>query len=68
MLISLDDFYITAAKLVVTETAIGNSNLSLWKHIEPNSTLYWLRHLIAIRLSNSGSEWAKWFSKYNSGT
>jgi hypothetical protein len=52
----------------VLETTIGNSNVELWKYVTPVTNLYWIRNLVANRLANNGSEWAKWFSLFNSGT
>lgn len=67
-LTSIDDFYVLNTKLVVLETTIGNSNPDLWKYVTPQTNLYWVRNMIANRLSVTGADWAKWFSLYNSGT
>lgn len=54
---------------VTLETTIGNSNPDLWKFVKPVGTVpEWLRNIVANRLAATGSEWAKIFSKYNSGT
>ncbi|KAM9330806.1 putative phospholipase B-like 2 [Gastrophryne carolinensis] len=64
-----DDFYMLSSGLVSLETTIGNSNPDLWKYIQPkNSVLEWLRNIVANRLATEGPEWAKIFSKFNSGT
>ena len=68
IILSIDDFYQTNANLAIIETTIGNSNAELWKYVTPELNLYWLRVLAANRLSSSGTEWAKWFSLFNSGT
>jgi hypothetical protein len=68
MIGSFDDFYLTSSNLSVMETTIGNSNVYLWKHTTPESVLYWIRNLIANRLSSNGVEWAQWYSLFNSGT
>jgi hypothetical protein len=68
ILSSIDDFYVTNARLAIIETTIGNSNADLWKYVTPKTNLYWIRNLVAHRLSFLGSDWAQWFSLYNSGT
>lgn len=68
ILVSIDDFYVLKSRLVVLETTIGNSNVDLWKYVTPFTNLYWVRNLVANRLSTNGTEWANWFSLYNSGT
>ena len=67
-ILSIDDFYITTANLVIMETTIGNSNPDLWKYVTPQTNLYWIRNLAANRLAFTGTDWAKTFSLYNSGT
>jgi hypothetical protein len=56
------------SRLIVLETTIGNANTELWKYVTTETNLYWIRNLVANRLSNNGSEWAQWFSLFNSGT
>jgi hypothetical protein len=68
MLVSIDDFYVLNTRLVVLETTIGNSNKDLWKYVTPQTNLYWVRNLVANRLSYTGVDWVKLFSLYNSGT
>ncbi|CAF0754477.1 unnamed protein product [Brachionus calyciflorus] len=68
ILASIDDFYILNSNLVVMETTIGNSNVDLWKYVTTETNLYWVRILVANRLSYSGVNWAQWFSMHNSGT
>lgn len=63
-----DDFYIITSGLVSQETTIGNYNDKLWSLVSPQTLLEAFRHLIANRLSTSGSEWVNYFSNYNSGT
>ncbi len=54
---------------VTLETTIGNSNPALWKFVQPTgSVMEWLRNIVANRLAATGKDWAKIFSKYNSGT
>ncbi len=68
ILTSIDDFYVINTQLVVLETTIGNSNVDLWKYVTPETNLYWIRNMIANRLSVTGENWARWFSLHNSGT
>ncbi|XP_030271663.1 putative phospholipase B-like 2 [Sparus aurata] len=64
-----DDFYILSSGLVTLETTIGNSNPALWKFVQPTgAVMEWLRNIVANRLASTGADWAKIFSKYNSGT
>ena len=51
ILSSIDDFTIINTKLVVTETTIGNANPDLWKFVTPETNLYWIRNIVANRLS-----------------
>jgi hypothetical protein len=67
-LTSIDDFYVINTQLVVLETTIGNSNVDLWKYVTTSTNLYWVRNMVANRLSVTGKNWAKWFSMHNSGT
>ena len=53
---------------MVLETTIGNSNVDLWSYVTPVTNLYWVRNLVANRLSNNGTEWAQWFSLFNFAT
>ena len=68
ILTSIDDFYMLNTKLTVLETTIENANSALWKFVTPQSNLYWVRNIIANRLSNTGADWARYFSLHNSGT
>jgi len=64
-----DDYYLTDRGLIVTETTLGVYNNSLYNFVQPtNSVLYWVRIVLANRMSSSGPEWGKIFSMYNSGT
>ncbi|KAA0184596.1 LAMA protein 2 [Fasciolopsis buskii] len=68
---SIDDFYITSTKLVVTETTIGNDNKDLWVFVRDgaeSSVLYFYRVMAANRLAQTGREWALYFRQENSGT
>ncbi|CAG2164390.1 unnamed protein product [Oppiella nova] len=67
--LSLDDFYITSAGLVVQETTFEIlNNETLWESVKPDSVLEFIRVLVANRLSTGGAQWAQVFSRYNSGT
>ncbi|EGG22387.1 phospholipase B-like protein [Cavenderia fasciculata] len=69
LLVSTDDFYmIRPSKLMVTETLNTLLNQTLYSLITPDSLMYWVRNLVANRLSNSGYDWVTYFVKHNSGT
>ncbi|KYR02868.1 hypothetical protein DLAC_00340 [Tieghemostelium lacteum] len=69
LLVSIDDFYmIRPSKLQLTETLNSILNQTLYNRITPQSFLYWIRNLVANRLSNSGFEWIENFVPFNSGT
>ncbi|KAF0978251.1 hypothetical protein FDP41_002766 [Naegleria fowleri] len=67
-LVSVDDFYITSAGLVITETSNNIFNLTLYQKTTPETLLYWIRNIVANRLATSAKEWTDIFAKYNSGT
>lgn len=67
-LVSLDDFYLLGSGLMMTQTTNNVFNSSLFDKITPNSLLAWQRVRLANSLAHTGEEWAKTFSKYNSGT
>ena len=51
------------------ETTIGNNNDALWKFIKPTESVFeCIRNVVANRLATTGSEWAEFFARYNSGT
>ncbi|XP_037075992.1 putative phospholipase B-like 2 [Pollicipes pollicipes] len=66
---SLDDFHLTSAGLVTTETSLDNINKDLWQFLSSrNSVMEWVRATVANRLASSGQEWHNNFSRHNSGT
>lgn len=67
-LVSLDDFYLLGSGLMMTQTTNNVFNSSLFDTITPKSLLAWQRVRLAHSLAHSGEEWARTFSKYNSGT
>lgn len=67
-LVSLDDFYLLGSGLMMTQTTNNVFNSSLFDLITPESLLAWQRVRLAHSLANSGEEWGKTFSRYNSGT
>ncbi|XP_061561501.1 LOW QUALITY PROTEIN: phospholipase B-like 1 [Phycodurus eques] len=67
-LTSLDDFYLLGSGLLMTQTSISVFNASLFSQLSPYSLLAWQRVRLANSLAHSGEEWARIFSKYNSGT
>ena len=68
VLASNDDFYVTNKGLAVIETSIVVFNSSLFKIIKPQNLLCWQRVILANRMAETGEQWAKVFSMYNSGT
>ncbi|RYG56041.1 hypothetical protein EON66_03860 [archaeon] len=66
LLFSGDDFYqIQPTNLVVLETTIGNSNMSLYQqYIKPTTVLDWIRNPVANRLAVDGSTWSSVYSQY----
>lgn len=66
-LVSLDDFYLLGSGLMMTQTTNNVFNSSLFDTITPNSLLTWQRVRLAHSLAHTGEEWARTFSKYNSG-
>ncbi|XGW17184.1 hypothetical protein V3C99_002080 [Haemonchus contortus] len=65
---SNDDFVLTSARLAILETTIGNNNDRLLRYITPKTIMCWIRTQVAHRTSSTGLQWAKTFSKFNSGT
>jgi hypothetical protein len=69
VIFSIDDFYVTSAKLAVMETTIDNYNSSLWSLVQADSVvLEWIRVIVSNRLAVNGPQWCEFFSLYNSGT
>lgn len=68
MLFSGDDFYILSSGLVTMETTNGNYNSDLWKSVQPETVLEWIRTMISNRHAKDGKEWCLTFQKHNSGT
>lgn len=66
-LVSLDDFYLLGSGLMMTQTSNNIFNSSLFDRVTPNSLLAWQRVRLAHSLAHTGEEWAKTFSRYNSG-
>ncbi|EPY25227.1 lysosomal/endosomal membrane protein p67 [Strigomonas culicis] len=67
---SIDDWYQTHRRLVVTETTIGVYNQSLFEeHLRPRTVPTFLRVLLANYLSSDlPSDWFDLFGRHNSGT
>jgi len=65
---SVDDFYITDAKMAVMETTNEYFGNALNQYVTPQGTLSWVRAILANRLTSNGEDWGKTFSQYNSGT
>ena len=43
--------------LAVIETTIGNSNPALYKYVQPNTVLEWIRNILANRLASDAKTW-----------
>ncbi|KAL0198957.1 hypothetical protein M9458_007497, partial [Cirrhinus mrigala] len=67
-LVSLDDFYLLGSGLMMTQTTNNVFNTSLYSYITPASLFSWQRVRLAHVLAYTGEQWAKTFSRYNSGT
>ena len=68
LLSSLDDFYLLGSGLLMTQTSLPVFNSSLLSPLSPHSLLAWHRVRVANALARSGQQWARIFSKFNSGT
>ena len=67
-LASLDDFYFLESKLLVMETTNPIFDKNLYKKVNPNALLTWVRVMVANRLASSAEYWTNIFKKENSGT
>ncbi|KAK2864932.1 hypothetical protein Q7C36_004086 [Tachysurus vachellii] len=67
-LVSLDDFYLLGSGLMMTQTTNNIFNQSLYEFVTPFSLFAWQRVRLANALAHTGEEWAKIFSRFNSGT
>ena len=59
----------TSAGLATTETTLFVYNKELYRNLSSDFIVYEpIRVVVANRLAKFGSQWAKMFEKYNSGT
>lgn len=65
---SSEDFWLTDRGLMIFETTNGNYNKELFKKIQVESVLTWIRNLHAAWMSDSSKEWAEEFLVHQSGT
>ncbi|KAL1776026.1 phospholipase B-like 1 [Sigmodon hispidus] len=65
---SLDDFYILSNGLILLQTTNSVYNKTLLKFVKPETLLAWQRVRVANMMADGGKDWAKIFSKHNSGT
>uniref|UniRef100_A0AC35U4X8 Phospholipase B-like n=1 Tax=Rhabditophanes sp. KR3021 TaxID=114890 RepID=A0AC35U4X8_9BILA len=68
---SADDYTLTSAGLLSSETTIANFNETLYTdtYIKPRGQIHcWVRSFIANALADSAQEWTDIFAEYNSGT
>ncbi|KFD57746.1 hypothetical protein M514_01416 [Trichuris suis] len=68
VLLSIDDYYLTSAALAVTETTIGNDNVTSYDYITEYEVPSWIRVMAANRLSKTAKQWTEHFSQFSSGT
>jgi hypothetical protein len=70
LLSSVDDFFTSSgyANLGVIETTNDLLNVKLLDLVKPESVLSYLRALLANQLARDSPDWARLFSKYQSGT
>uniref|UniRef100_G1PHR1 Phospholipase B-like n=1 Tax=Myotis lucifugus TaxID=59463 RepID=G1PHR1_MYOLU len=64
---SCDDFYVLSSGLVTLETTIGNRNPSLWKFVQPQDCVEWVRNIVANRLASDRGHLSSLFApgRYN---
>merc|ERR1712233_164638 len=67
-LVSVDDFYITSAGLVVLETTNNVFNNTLYNYVKPEAAPFWVRNAVANRMARTAPEWTRLFSIENGGT
>ncbi|XP_038623883.1 phospholipase B-like 1 [Tachyglossus aculeatus] len=67
-LMSLDDFYLLSSGLAVLQTTNNVFNTSLLRHVVPQALLAWQRVRVANMVAQGGRDWARAFSRFNSGT
>jgi hypothetical protein len=65
---SEDDFYITDSGFTVMETTNAIMNMSLYDRLTPQTLMSWIRVVVANRMAQNGSDWARIFAIHNSGT
>lgn len=68
MVSSTDDWYVTDAGLLITETTVNLMNNDLFARMKPQSLGSWVRAMVASRLAAAGPQWAALYARENSGT
>lgn len=63
-----DDWYVTNNNMVIMETTNDVMNMSLYQYVTLDTVMYWIRVIVATRMSSTGADWVKYFAMYNSGT
>ena len=61
MIASTDDFYLTANKLLVTETTLNIMDDNALKQMKTEGVGSWMSTVLASRLATSAEEWARLF-------
>jgi len=68
-LTSFDDFSLMSSGVGNIETTHRIYNQSLYKFVKPVGQIgCWLRNVVANKLAHTAEDWAKIFTRYNSGT
>jgi hypothetical protein len=66
---SLDDFYLVSSGLAAVETTLFVYNKELYRNSGVTGRVYEpIRILTALRLANTGQQWADIFTKHNRST
>jgi hypothetical protein len=69
MLSSTDDWYITSAGLLITETTLEIVDSGILRNLGPEEGVAsWIRTIVASRLADNGNDWSELYSEKNSGT
>jgi len=68
MISSTDDYYVTSARLLITETTVNLMKDEVLSRMHPSSLASWIRSMVASRIAEDAPGWARAYSRENSGT
>lgn len=68
MISSWDDFYMMDSQLLLLQTTNNIADAALYDLIKPQTLYSWQRVRVANAFSQSGMDWYKYISMFNSGT